>query len=233
LAEEVVGHATTGFSPGNDLGPADLLAGGPATDAFLKHYVDNFVNLGLYLQAPGDTAALLNADDPLGMNTFRMRGANWSFLRYLLDRFGGPAAEWQMTRQLITDGAATSRQAVTNVFGVPFNDLAADWSAMLIVEDRDDLGGQARSSLTLPSYELRAMYEASSTFAGQYPLMPMTRILNLSSSLGMDLFTGTSSYVTLRATAATGGTGLRLMETGSGDDLSAAIMAHMVIVRTK
>jgi polyhydroxyalkanoate synthesis regulator protein len=63
--------------------------------------------------------------------------------------------------------------------------------------------------------------------------MPMTRILNLSSSLGMDLFTGTSSYVTLRATAATGGTGLRLMETGSGDDLSAAIMAHMVIVRTK
>lgn len=233
LAEEVVGHATTGFSPGNDLGPADLLAGGPVTDAFLKHYADNFLNLGSYLQAPGDTAALLNADDPLGMNTFRMRGANWSFLRYLLDRFGGPATEWQMTRQLITDGATTSRQAVTNVFGVPFNDLVADWGAMLIVEDRDDLGGQARSSLTLPSYELRAMYEASSTFGGQYPLMPMTRTLNLSSSLGMDLFTGTSSYVTLRANAATGGTGLRLMETGSGDDLSAAIMPHMVIVRTK
>jgi len=233
LAEEVVGHATSGLSPGADLGPAELLSGGPATDAFLKYYRDNFANLGAYLEAPGDTAALLNSEDPLGMATFRMRGANWSFIRYLLDRFGTPATEWQKTRQLITDGATTSRQAVTNVFGVPFNDLAADWSAMLTLEDRDDLGGAVRSSLTLPSYQLRAMYEASATFDGQYPLMPMTRILNISTSLGMDLFTATSSYVTLRANAATGGTGLRLMETGTGADVNAAIMPYMAIVRTK
>jgi hypothetical protein len=234
LAEEVVGHATAGFSPGSDLGPADLLAGGPATDAFLKHYVDNFVNLGRYLQAPGDTAALLNADDPRDNNTFRMRGTNWSFLRYLLDRFGTPATEWQLTRQLITDGAVNdSRQAITNVFGVPFNEVAADWSAMLTIEDRDDLGGAARSSLELPSYELRAMYEASSTFGGQYPLMPVIRSLNQFDTVDMDLFTGTSSYVTLRAASASGGTGLRLMEAGSGADLDAAIMPHMVIVRTK
>ncbi|MEK6255443.1 MAG: hypothetical protein N2B05_12165, partial [Gemmatimonadales bacterium] len=136
-------------------------------------------------------------------------------------------------RQLITDGATNSRQAVTNVFGVPFNDLAADWSAMLTLEDRDDLGGAVRSSLTLPSYQLRAMYEASSTFGGQYPLTPLPRMLNVSSSLNMDLFTATSSYVTLRANAATGGTGLRLLETGTGADVNAAIMPYMAIVRTK
>ena len=133
LAEEVVGHATSGLSPGADLGPAELLSGGPATDAFFKYYVDNFVNLGVYLEAPADTAALLNSTDPLGMNTFRMRGANWSFIRYLLDRFGTPATEWQKTRQLITNGATSSRQAVTDVFGVPFNSLAADWAAMLTI----------------------------------------------------------------------------------------------------
>ena len=233
LAEEVVGHATSGLSPGADLGPAELLSGGPVTDAFLKYYVDNFVNLGMYLEAPADTAALLNSTDPLGMNTFRMRGANWSFLRYLLDRFGTPATEWQKTRQLITNGASSSRQAVTNVFGMPFNTLAADWAAMLTIEDRDDLGGVPRSGLTLPSYQLRAMYDASSTFNFQYPLTPVIRFLNQPANVDMDLFTGTTMYVTLRANAASGGTGLRLMEAVTGADLSAAIMPYMEIVRTK
>jgi hypothetical protein len=77
------------------------------------------------------------------------------------------------------------------------------------------------------------MYEASSTFGGQYPLMPADRLLNLSSTIDMDLFTGTTSYVTLRATAASGGTGLRLMEAGSGGDLAGAITPYVVITRTK
>ncbi len=231
-AEEVVGHAATGLGPGSELGPAELLSV-PVFDLFLKYYRDNFDNLGRYLLAPGDSAALLNSSDPLGSNTFRMRGASWSFVRYLLDRFGDPATEWQLTRQMITNGSTSTRQAIGNVFGVPFNELAADWAAMLSIEDRDDLGGAPRSDLTLPSYQLRAMYEASSTFNGQYPLMPTDRFLNLSSTIDMDLFTGTTSYVTLRATAASGGTGLRLMEAGSGGDLSSAIMPYLVITRTK
>ncbi|MCL7961113.1 MAG: hypothetical protein M8861_13050, partial [marine benthic group bacterium] len=191
-----------------------------------------------YLDAPGDTAALLNAEDPLGMETFRMRGANWSFVRYLLDRFGDPVTEWQLTRALITDGATNSRDAVSNVFGVPFDMLAAEWAAMLVVEDRDDLGGPVRASLQTTSYRMRDIYNNPSiggvaSPTGSWPLMPISRVLNVSSSLGMDLFTATSSYVTLRANAATGGTGLRLMETGTGADVSAAIMPYMAIVRTK
>jgi hypothetical protein len=234
LAEEVVGHAASGLGPGTELGPAELLSG-PVLDVFLKYYRDNFINLGQYLLAPGDTAALLNSQDPLGQNTFRMRGTAWSFVRYLLDRTGAPASEWQKTRQLLTDGDASvdSRESITNVFGVPFNELAADWAAMLNIEDRDDLGGPPRPTLTLTSYQLRAMYEASSTFGGQYPLMPADRLLNLSSTIDMDLFTGTTSYVTLRATAASGGTGLRLMEAGSGGDLAGAITPYVVITRTK
>jgi hypothetical protein len=63
--------------------------------------------------------------------------------------------------------------------------------------------------------------------------MPSTRFLNQTGSVDMDLFTGTSSFVNLRAVSASGGTGLRLMEAGSGADLSAAIAPYMVIVRTK
>jgi hypothetical protein len=167
-----------------------------------------------------------------------MRGASWSFVRYLLDRFGDPATEWQLTRQLITNGATSTRQAITNVFGVPFEELAADWAAMLTVEDRDDLGGSVRPSLELTSYQLRAVFDAPNigpviSPTGDWPLMPTNRTLNQSGVVDMDLFTGTTGYVTLRATAASGGTGLRLMEAGSGGDLSSSIMPYVVITRTK
>jgi len=244
VAEEVVGHATgqaegiTNFAPGNELGADDFFQSAAALDVLNKYYLGNWVNLGFYLDAPGDTAALLNAEDPLGSNTFRMRGANWSFMRYLLDRFGAPATEWQKTRALITDAATNSRQAVTNVFGVPFDELVADWAAMLSVEDRDDLGGPVRASLETTSYQMRDIYDDPSiggiaSPTGSWPLMPLVRMLNQSSSVDMELFTATSSYVTLRANAASGGTGLRLMEAGSGADLGAAIMPYMMIVRTK
>jgi hypothetical protein len=244
LAEEVVGHATAqlaglaDFAPGNELDAADLLQSSASLEVLNKWYLGNWVNLGFYLDAPGDTAALLNAEDPLGTETFRMRGANWSFVRYLLDRFGDPVTEWQLTRALITDGATNSRDAVSNVFGVPFDMLAAEWAAMLVVEDRDDLGGPVRASLQTTSYRMRDIYNNPSiggvaSPTGSWPLMPISRVLNVSSSVGMDLFTATSSYVTLRANAATGGTGLRLMETGTGADVNAALMPYMAIVRTK
>ena len=200
-----------------------------------KYYLNNWVNLSFYLNSPRDTAALLNSEDPLGNNTFRMRGTNWSFVRYLLDRFGNPATEWQLTRQLITDGASNARDAVENVFGVSYDRLASDWSAMLIVEDRADLGGPAGAELQTTSYRMRDIYEnvnAPPFLGGGYPLTPLLRFMNQSSTVPMDLFTATSSYVTLSAAAASGGTGLRLMGP-AGADLSAAIMPYMAIVRTK
>ncbi len=244
LAEEIVGHAAAaaaglaGFEPGAELGPNDFLQSQAATDIFNKYYRDDFYNLGQYLDAPGDTAALLNSEDPLGNNTFRMRGAAWSFVRYLLDRFGAPATEWQMTRQLINASTLDSRQAVADVFGVPFNELAADWSTMLVVEDRTDLVGPVRSTLELSSYQLRTLYEHPSfqfviSPTGGWPLTPLSWVLSGSSTASWDLFTGTAEYVTVTATEATSGSGLRL-QTGSGADLSTtAVVPHLVIVRTK
>ncbi|MBT8462229.1 MAG: hypothetical protein KJO44_06860, partial [Gemmatimonadetes bacterium] len=88
------------------------------------------------------------------------------------------------------------------------------------------------------SYQMRDIYDDPSiggiaSPTTRWPLMPTLRFLNQPGTVRMDLFTGTSSYVTLRANAASGGTGLRLMEALSGADLGAAIMPYMVIVRTK
>jgi len=90
----------------------------------------------------------------------------------------------------------------------------------------------------MTSYKVRDIYDDPSiggvvSPTGNWPLRPATQLLTQSGSVGMDLFTATSSYVTLRALSASGGGGLRLMEAGSGADLSAAIVPYMVIVRTK
>lgn len=234
LAEEVVGHRSTGFIPGSELGPEELLSA-QNVENFLKYYAGNFTNLRIYLEAPEDTAALLNSADPLEHenDTFRMRGASWSFLRYLLDRFGSPGDEWQKTRQLINDGAVTSsRQAVANVFGASFEDLVADWSAMLAIEDRDDLEGTPDAKLTLSSYRLIDLYESSSSAGFMYPLFYTTRSLGATTAISTDLFTATARYVRLAAAAASGATSLRL-ETPGGGDLPSAWRTRMVIVRTK
>jgi len=234
LAEEVVGFRATGFTPGSELGAAELLA--PQNqENFFKYFVGNLTNLRIYLQAPQDTAALLNSEDPLEHTngSARMRGASWSFLRYLLDRFAAPGTEWQKTRQLITNGAVTSsRQAVTNVFGTSFEDLVADWSAMFAIEDRDDLAAAPEAKLTLPSYRLIDLYESSQGAGFMYPLSFLTRGLGANSTVATDLFTATARYVRLTAVGASGATGLRL-ETPAGDDLPTAWRTRMEIVRTK
>ena len=234
LAEEVVGHRSTGFTPGSELGPEELLAS-QNLESFFKYYVGNFTNLRIYLESPQDTAALLNSEDPLEYpnGTARMRGASWSFLRYLLDRFASPGDEWQKTRQLINDGATTnSRQAVTNVFGTDFEDLAADWSAMFAIEDRDDVAGTPDAKLTLPSYRLIDVYESSQSAGFAYPLDYLARSLGSSSAVATDLFTATARYVRLVAPSASGATSLRL-ETPAGGDLPTAWRTRMVIVRTQ
>jgi hypothetical protein len=247
LAEELVGHAANGFTPGTELGPSELIGTQQALDNFNKYYIDDFLNLATYLVEPADTSALLNSEDPLGVSTFRMRGANWAFVRYLLDRFDTGATEWQKTRALITDAAPDSRDAVSSVFGTPFNGLAAEWSGIFAVEDRTDLGGPPRAELLLSSYQLRTFYEHPSIVAfidgtlsllglpqpGGYPLRPMAGSLAGSSTVDARLFTATAQYVTLTAPAGSGGTGLRLQATGSGADLPASLEPRMVIVRTK
>ena len=236
LAEEVVANALYGVGPGMDLGPAELLGTLEEQELFRKWHLNNWFNLAQYLMAPPDTAALLNAEDPLDFNTFRMRGAAWMFVRYVLDRTeDGTAGESARTRALIQSAASDSRDAVTNVFGIEFNELATDWAGMLVIEDRDDV--QADPVLDLSSYQMRAIYESPVGNVihppnGGFGLRPLTRSLASTSNLDAELFTATGLYVTLSTGANVGRTQLSLVDGVTGAELDDSVEPRLVIVRT-
>jgi hypothetical protein len=238
LAEEVVGHAVNGFAPGTALGADDLLGTQAKIDAFNKYYLNNWYNLSQYLDAPGDTAALLNSSDPLNYNTFRMRGAAWSFLRYLLDRYeDGTEGESALTRALVQSSAGDSRDAITGVFGSPFDRLATQWSTMLVSSDRSDV--EPSMELQLPSYRVRDVFEsrigdAVNPPSGGYPLLPVKRDLGYDATLDAELFSATGLYVELNAAGTGAGTRLELVSPAEkGGMLDSSVEPRLQILRVR
>jgi hypothetical protein len=236
LAEEVVGHAATGFTPGTDLTLSNYDAVPNGIELFNTYHVGNWYNLHEYLEAPSDTAGLVMTSDPLGNQTFRLRGAAWSFLRYLLDRFETKAGEPSATRALIADGSADSRDAIENVFEQPFDELVADWSTMLMLDDRNPLA--PRPALTLPSYRLRQMYSElgarSPSFPpGGVPLPYAERRLDRLGGLRLDLYSYAAAYIGLEAPAGSSATGIRFGRPDTAEDLPAAADVRVRIVRIR
>ena len=235
LAEEIVGHAVNGFQPGTALGSEDFLGSQARVDVFNKYYLNNWFNLSQYLGAPADTAALLNSSDPLDFNTFRMRGAAWSFVRYLLDRFDdGTAAEAARTRTLIASSSADSRQAISDVFGESFDRLATQWSMMLVSADRDDV--TVPRDFGLPSYQIREIFDSRVGLAvnppsGGFPLRPMRQNLSRADTLVVPLFTGTALYVELNSTQIGPGARLELVRPGAGARLAESVEPRIQILR--
>jgi len=229
LAEEVAGHAVSGNAPGTDLGSSDVMDRFSAL--FTQYYGRNLINLSGYLQFPSTGPAVLLGEDPGFPDSFRMRGAAWSFVRYLLDRFGSPETEFELTRALIGSAALSGRAAVEEVTGESFESLVADWAASLFVEGRAGLPDRVEPSLRLPSWNLLEIYE--NVFPqGIFPLQPPTVDLAEVTRLDAELYTGTASYVRLAGTEASSGTGIRLA-TPAGEPLSAAVEPRLVIVRTR
>jgi len=235
LAEEVTGHAVNGFAPGSALGADELLSTPERLEVFNKYYLNNWYNLTQYLAAPGDTAALLNTVDPLNTNTFRMRGAAWSFLRYLLDRFeDGVEGESARTRALVQSAAADSRDAIGAVFGQPFDRLATHWSTMLVSSDRADV--EPSEQLELTSYRLRDVFDsrignAVNPPTGGYPLRPEKRHLGFSTAIDAELFSATSLYVELETTRDGRGTRVELVAPGGRGMLDSSIEPRLQILR--
>lgn len=227
LAEEAVGHAVSGLEPGAQITAAEITAD---ERAWRQFYRSNFVNLLQYLRDPAGGVGPITAGDPGVPGTFRMRGTSWLFLRYLLDRFEEPASETDFTRSLIAR-SGDERAAVSSLAGVPFERLMADWTAMLALEDREDLGGAPPASAELASYRLRELYRGITT-AGEYPLVPDEVGLAESTVTPATLETSASRYLTLRGTAASRGTGVRLEGPG-GALLTEGTAPWLVVTRVR
>lgn len=231
LAEEVGGHAATGLGPGQELTAADLTAD---SDALGQFYQANFGNLESYLERPEAGTGVLSSEANL-----RTRGAAWSFVRYLLDRFASPGSEGVLTRALVQTPTEDARDAVEDAVesvsgrSVDFEDVLSDWATMFAVEDRADLGASPRPELELESYRLRDVYGSFALGTGSsYPLTPVPVGLTDVSAVDAELFTGTARYVRLVSSEESVGTGVRLADT-DGDRLNASLSPRLMIVRTK
>jgi hypothetical protein len=107
-----------------------------------------------YLQQPF-SASLLVAT---GQGSLIERGAGWLFVLYLWDKSGGSSLLGRLTKT-----TRTGVSNVTSVFGGSWDDLFADWSAALFLDDR----GPVAYPFEYPTINLRGFWGA-----GSYPLVP-------------------------------------------------------------
>lgn len=235
LAEEMGGHAAAGLGPGQQLGAADLTAD---PDVLNQFYSANFRNLSEYLSAPHTGTGPVSPDA-----NFRTRGAAWSFVRYLLDRFAQPGSEEDLARALIqspvSDAPGAVEDAIQTVTGrsVDFEDLVAEWGSMFAVEDRSDLGGTPRPALEFESYRLRDVYsDPNFGSGGSYPLAPSSSLTEVSlaakTMVSASLSASSGRYLRLLSSTESVGTGLQ-MTSSEGGDLSPNAEPRLVVIRTK
>jgi len=160
LAEEVVGHAILGNSPGQDYGAGVALGAGSA-----GWYDGLFADLATYYGWDGATSRYSGAPETCSMFGPPPDGTGaacdpawtpataWSFMRYLSDRFGPTWAggEAGLAQSIMRETGSHGSDNISYVMPVGFPDILAGWAAMHFADDR--LAGLA-DSLTMTSWDL-------------------------------------------------------------------------------
>jgi hypothetical protein len=167
IAEEVVGHAFNGYSPGSNLGLGIWLnsTGGPDGQPIHEYdwYYDNAVNLALYFGLQNGPDKVPNAPEQctfLGNENSGNTGpcirdlalyTGWSFLRWISDHYGAQlGGEKQLHRRMIAN-TTSGFTTLANLTGTSIDELLAHWAASLYLDDRH----QGLDPLvTLPSWNM-------------------------------------------------------------------------------
>ncbi len=120
--------------------------------------------------------------------TLEERGANWLFVRWLVDHFGADATGAAFTRALV----ATNKLGAENVAattGVPFSTLTPEWQ---LANYLDNLAGFAplNPRLQYESWNLRATYasfheQAPGAFPLEYPVVPDSTLTGVFARTGV------------------------------------------------
>lgn len=155
-----------------------------ASDCLSQYATGDLQNAYDYLKAP-EAQFLVEPSSSNG--TLEERGANWLFVRWLVDQFGADVTGSAFTRSLV----ATSRVGADNVAtttGVPFATLVPQWQ---LANYLDDLPGFVTSEprLRYSSWNLRGTFDNlhnqdPSTFPQSYPLVPDSTLTGSYDRLG-------------------------------------------------
>lgn len=242
VAEEVVGLGLTGDPVRSNLTIAEVTEQGEV-DAFNTFHLPNFARLAEYMRAP-DTTRVLATSDPQGLESLRMRGFGWAFVRWLADQeataSAGPvpgSGEETLIRQLARadGGLETGVDNVESATGRSWAVLLEDFGLMPAV---DDTVAGVDPRATLPTWDLRNVYlglhqneGTQNSFPEEYPLDVAVNAF-AADTLDFEVQGGTQKYLRLDGSGASGSIVIRLSnQAGSAPGASSG--ARLLIVRTR
>ncbi|MCH7716745.1 MAG: Ig-like domain-containing protein, partial [Gemmatimonadetes bacterium] len=167
LAEEVVGHAALGNTPGQNYGFTIALNFGdrapndwyelPFRD-LARYFGNNQASPSNPIDgAPHECGWQIREPFPCeGSSRALWYGVTWSLLRWINDQFGpGFAGGAPGIQQALIDNSRVGMPNIANVLGLSTDSLLAQWSAMLYLDGRVS-GLPAR--LTFPSWDLVSIF---------------------------------------------------------------------------
>lgn len=178
------------------------------TQRFCEHVRGDLYNFGLYLANPGASPLVTVS----GIGTLAERGAEWAFVRYLVDQFATDtslAAADAFTRQL-DQTLATGSSNVEQRTGQPFATLARSWAFANWVSDLPD---------SQPGYSPpAAMRYKHWAFRSAYPTLNASCTNKLPATFPLAAPGGPGAAISVAGTiyAGSAGTYLRALQ-GPGD----------------
>ena len=155
-----------------ELGGRSFLEQGD-NQTFTDYVIGDLYNAYSFLEAPGEHFLMPR----VGIGTLEERGAQWLFLRYLVDQVAAddtrPAWD-EVTRQLVQTGD-TGASNVQAVAGIPFATVVGRWALTNWVDDHPTF--LAPAALTYKSWNFRSAFAQLNTqnptrFPAPFPLVP-------------------------------------------------------------
>ncbi len=152
-----------------------------------RFWIGNLYNLNLYLQNPAPTP-MVTLVSP---GSLEERGAEWLFVRYLVDRFGAA-----MTQRLVQTSLLGSAN-VTSATGTAFPLLVGRWALAVWTSDLPSFTPD--SLLTFRQWRFRTTYASLHTqdptdFPRVFPLIPVAATSGAFSATGT-VAAGSGAYV--------------------------------------
>lgn len=233
LAEEVVGHAVLGNSPGQDYGPTTVYTGGGT-----RWYDFIFDRLSWYYgydgagghnaNTPEDCTLYGSSSLTTSCRAFWFYGSSWSFQRFLADQLGTgwPGGEAGFTKDWIDNNPSLSGVAnVEALLGMPIDTVFAQWAAMHYV-DGQVVG--ADPTLLMSSWNIHDIMAALNANAALQPVARSFTDFSASESVRG----GSTAYSLFSGAGARPAVAIRVRD-GSDVVLGAGMRPQLWIVRTQ
>ncbi len=187
-----------------------------------RFLLGDLFNANLYLEHPAGTAVVALA----GLDSLKQRGAQWLFVRYLVDQLGAT------TTQRLVQTSLLGATNVAAVAGTPFGTLVGRWALALYVSDLPSFTPDP--ALTYRSWSFRATFDSlyrsdPASFPHGFALVPPT-VAGGAFVSADTLSTGSARYVIVTQAAGAPAFSVTL-RSGSGGALPSRAMPQLAVVR--